>query len=44
MKLALIMLIAYVPLFWWMFKQAREDMNKDEASERKAQYLSNKQN
>lgn len=44
MKLALVMLIAYIPFFWWVYKQARTDMKTDEAAQRKAQYLSNERN
>lgn len=44
MKLALVMMIAYIPFLWWVFKQAREDMKDDDSSRRNAEYLSNKNN
>lgn len=28
MKLAMVMLVAYLPFFWWMYKQTLEDMEK----------------
>ena len=26
MKLAIIMIVAYLPFFWWMYKEAKEQL------------------
>jgi hypothetical protein len=28
MKLAIVMIVAYLPFFWWMYKKAKEQLKK----------------